>query len=111
MAIEQRIGRRAAEARRLAGLTQEQLAEQVGVSVQTVGRLERGEQAPPLARLEKIAEALGVDLADLMRAPARQTRRERALERLAVAVRLAPAEEIELVADLAEAVRRRASTR
>lgn len=109
MGIEQRIGRRVMDARRAARLTQGQLAERVGVAEHTIGRLERGEQEPPLARLEVIAETLGTTLAELVRTPAKSGRRERAIERLSAAVGPASVEDLELVADLAETIRRRAS--
>ena len=39
--IEQRLGRRIAHLRHAAGLTQEELAEKVGVAPETLSRLER----------------------------------------------------------------------
>ena len=43
-------------------MTQEQLAERVGAAPQTVRRIERGTNTPPLGRLLDIASALGVQL-------------------------------------------------
>lgn len=50
-----------AEARRAAGLTQEELAERSGLSVRAIGSLERGAVERPRRRsLERLAEALGL---------------------------------------------------
>lgn len=51
--------------RKEAGLTQEQLAEMVDVSVNFIGYIERGERAPSMYTVEQIAQALDVDLKDL----------------------------------------------
>ena len=49
------------EARRAAGLSQEELAQRVGASPKTVERLESGTSAPPRRRLLAICRALGLD--------------------------------------------------
>lgn len=51
--------------RRTHGLTQEQLAEKVGVSRQTVAKWESGESVPDLANGDALARALNVTLDDL----------------------------------------------
>ena len=51
--------------RKEAGLTQEQLAEIVNVSVNFIGYIERGERAPSIYTVEQLAQALDVDLKDL----------------------------------------------
>ena len=48
------------------GLTQEDLAEKVGVSRVYIGYVERGRNTPSLEILEKIAKALKSRLADLI---------------------------------------------
>jgi transcriptional regulator with XRE-family HTH domain len=48
------------------GLTQEDLAEKVGVSRVYVGYVEQGRNTPSLEILEKIAKALKVKLSDLV---------------------------------------------
>lgn len=53
-------------ARIAAGLTQEALAQRLGVVKQTIGNYERGEREPDLATLRAIAAALGVTPADLL---------------------------------------------
>lgn len=51
--------------RRTHGLTQEQLAEKVGVSRQTVAKWESGESVPDLANSDALARALNVTLDNL----------------------------------------------
>lgn len=51
------------EARRRAGLTQDQLAERVGVPRQQISRWERGSVKPSLERLGEVIRACGLDLA------------------------------------------------
>ena len=46
--------------RKAAGLTQEQLAEAADVSVNFIGYVERGQRAPSIRTLERIAQALKV---------------------------------------------------
>jgi len=46
-------------------LTQEQLAEAVGCSVKFISLVERGVNAPSVARLPKLAAALKVEVQDL----------------------------------------------
>ena len=65
--IERRLGRRVAELRKLAGLTQAQLAERLDVATETISRLERGAAVPSLARLEGMAGEFGVEMWELFR--------------------------------------------
>lgn len=48
------------------GLTQEDLAEKVGVSRVYIGYVEQGRNTPSLETLEKIAKSLKVSLSDLV---------------------------------------------
>jgi transcriptional regulator with XRE-family HTH domain len=48
-------------------LTQSELAQKVGVSKQTIHRLEAGKTSPSLPTLRELAKALGVTPADLAR--------------------------------------------
>lgn len=56
------IGNKIAEARKTMRLSQAQLAKQLSVSPQAVGKWERGESMPDIITFERLAEALGVDL-------------------------------------------------
>ena len=51
-----------AEARRLAGLSQRELAERAGTSQPAVARLEQGHSSPSLATLERLLAAAGFAL-------------------------------------------------
>lgn len=49
------------------GLTQETLAKRARVSRAYLARLEMGRHDPPLSRLRKLAKALRVDIAELVK--------------------------------------------
>jgi transcriptional regulator with XRE-family HTH domain len=63
------VGGRLRTARRSVGLTQKQLAEELGVEAITVSRWERGVTAPSLARLRRVAELTETTVSDLVRSP------------------------------------------
>lgn len=63
----QKFGKRIAEVRKSKGLTQSQLAERVNMSVVTIAYIETGKRWVRLATLDKIAQALGVSVAELFR--------------------------------------------
>ena len=54
------IGSRLREARNIAKLTQEQLAEKVGIGTTYISDIERGAKFPSLSLFIKIVDALGV---------------------------------------------------
>lgn len=56
------IGNKIAEARKKNNLSQSELAQQVAISAQAVGKWERGESMPDISTLNRLAEILGVDL-------------------------------------------------
>lgn len=59
-------------ARRMAGLSQRALARKADVPASTVGRIERGTVGPRLDTLQRLADALDVDLEVEFRIPLRQ---------------------------------------
>jgi transcriptional regulator with XRE-family HTH domain len=65
MKFTQRFGNRLRYLRLEVGLSQEQLAERLEVSTETVSNLERGVHAPNFFRLEPLAESLDVDIHEL----------------------------------------------
>jgi len=62
MLNSQSIGNKIVTARKKANLSQAELARQVSISSQAVGKWERGESMPDITMLNRIAEILGVDL-------------------------------------------------
>ena len=58
------LGERIRKLRKVRGLNQEQLAEQIEVEQKHVSRLELGKSFPTIERLEKIADALNVPIRD-----------------------------------------------
>jgi uncharacterized protein YjbI with pentapeptide repeats len=56
------IGAKISKARKKASLSQAQLAEQLFISPQAVGKWERGESIPDIVTIGKLAKILGVDL-------------------------------------------------
>src|SRR3954451_5004597 len=56
------IGKRARERRLALGLTQQQLAEMVGITYQQLHKYETGANRLPAGRLFQLAEALGVEV-------------------------------------------------
>ncbi|MFD4662444.1 helix-turn-helix transcriptional regulator [Streptomyces halstedii] len=61
------LGRRLGDARRAAGMSQEHLGDLIGVERRTIQRYESGTRDPRYTDLLLLADALGVDLADLVR--------------------------------------------
>lgn len=64
--IGQLLGKNIADRRNVLGLTQSEFAERLGADTVTVSRFERGSHLPSLQRLVKIADILGMPLAELL---------------------------------------------
>lgn len=56
------IGEKIAKARKEKNMSQAQLAQQIFISPQAVGKWERGESMPDITTFDRLAEVLGVDL-------------------------------------------------
>ena len=63
--LRTRFGRLVAAHRRRAGLTQEELAEAAGISVDMISKLEGGGSGARFGVIERLADALDVDPAEL----------------------------------------------
>ncbi|MFN8254944.1 MAG: pentapeptide repeat-containing protein [Bacteroidales bacterium] len=61
MSETKKIGKKIAEARKKANISQANLAERLFISPQAVGKWERGESMPDILTLNRLAEILGVD--------------------------------------------------
>ena len=99
--FEKRLGRRLAVYRRAAHLTQERLAELVGVDPVSVSRMERGLSIPSLRTLAEMAKAVGVRLADLANLEEGMDPAEAEIAGIIQMLRGRPAEDVRLVRDLA----------
>lgn len=63
--LQRKLGQRIATLRKARKLTQEQLAEALGCSVEFISLVERGVNAPSVAGLEKFAKVLKVEVKEL----------------------------------------------
>jgi transcriptional regulator with XRE-family HTH domain len=60
------VGRAIARKRAQCELTQERVAEQLGVGIEAVSRIERGRVMPNIERLMELAEIFGCEAAELL---------------------------------------------
>ena len=65
LALLRKFGETVRECWRKSGLTQQQLADAIGVSIAYMSLIERGGRNPPFTRVVAIARALKVSLTDL----------------------------------------------
>ena len=64
-AEQEQIANRIEELRNAAGLSRQELADQVDVHYQTIGYIERGEYSPSLVLALKIASVLGASVEEI----------------------------------------------
>ena len=62
---EDQVANRVEEFRTQAGLSRQELAEEVGVHYQTIGYIERGEYSPSLVLARRIASVLGASVEEI----------------------------------------------
>jgi transcriptional regulator with XRE-family HTH domain len=77
--LQKKLGQRIADLRKNRQLTQVQFAKAVGCSVEFISLVERGVNAPSVARLEDFANALKVEVVDLFTFTGRKPTRMRRL--------------------------------
>lgn len=65
--LAQSVGKAIARQRQQAGLTQEAVAEQLGIGMEAISRMERGIVVPTVLRLAELAQLFGCGLADFLR--------------------------------------------
>ena len=63
------VGAAICERRKTLGMTQEELAEKVGIGQQSLSRIEQGRTAPRFERLQMFADALNCRIVDLFSPP------------------------------------------
>ena len=66
MGSQEKLGKNVKKAREKLGLTQEELAEKVGIHVSYVSRIERGKVNPSYDILENLAKVLKVKSSDFL---------------------------------------------
>ena len=59
--IKKQLGQKIKEIRKLRGMTQEQLAEIVGIGISNISYIETGKFAPSIENFEKVVKALDVE--------------------------------------------------
>lgn len=64
-AEQEQVANRIEDLRNAAGLTRQELADQVDVHYQTIGYIERGEYSPSLVLALKIASVLGASVEEI----------------------------------------------
>jgi transcriptional regulator with XRE-family HTH domain len=75
--LKNRFGKRVRALRLEAGVTQEQLADAAGLTVESISNIERGIYGPKFDNLEKIAKLLGVPVKELFEFDAAPSQRRR----------------------------------
>jgi transcriptional regulator with XRE-family HTH domain len=63
--LKKQFGQRVKRVRLAAGVTQERLADSVGVTIETISNIERGVYGPSFDTLEKLAAALNTPVHEL----------------------------------------------
>lgn len=63
--LKVKFGKRMRELRKISGLTQEQMAEKIGIEPPNISKIENGMHFPQPDKIEKIASALNVKIFDL----------------------------------------------
>lgn len=63
--LKKKFGQKVQSLRLDAGITQEQLANSVGLTIESISNIERGIFGPKFDNLEKIAKVLGVPVKEL----------------------------------------------
>jgi transcriptional regulator with XRE-family HTH domain len=65
MSLRDKFGKRIKKLRKSREFTQEQLAERISMSTSFISSVERGIDAPSFETLDRLAEALGVNIYEL----------------------------------------------
>lgn len=103
MEIKQLLGVRIRELRKNRHLTQEQLAEKVGINPKYVSSIERGKENPTLDIFIKIAEVLEVNIGELFQQLGVEDPRKR-LQTILSLIKQAPTEQQRLALKILSAL-------
>ncbi len=105
---QQLLGRRFAELRKRAKLTQGEVAQRLNVAIATVSRLERGTQWTDFPTLLGLCELYGVEWAELMAIPGgTDSARLSLVQEVVDLLRQSSVDDVELMRDLAAVVSKR----
>ncbi len=78
--LQSAVARRLSSLRQARGLTQEGVANRLGIASQNIQRIESGRQNLTLQTIERVAGAIGIDVDEVLRVTASTTARPRFLE-------------------------------
>lgn len=70
--MEQTLGKRIAQCRKRLGMTQDQLADRLGVTAQAVSKWENDQSCPDITTLPRLSEIFGISTDELLGIPARE---------------------------------------
>ena len=107
------VGRRTAELRRRAGMTQAQLAERLGVAVETISRLERGATLPGVETLVRLAQVTGHEPHEVLLPSTKsnpRSQKQGLREEILFSLRKLTAEDLQLARDLIAVITTRRGT-
>lgn len=65
--IQERLGQKLRRLREEKGVSQEKLSKEAGLDRTYVGKIERGKKSPSLNTVEKLGDALGVEVWELFK--------------------------------------------
>jgi len=105
--IGKRVGFRIQQIRKSQNLTQAKLAEKTDLSENFIGSIERGTRNPSFGVLEKISQALRVEMKDLFDFPEEgyfPSRYEKVATKLEGFIKERSADEVELILDIARRI-------
>jgi transcriptional regulator with XRE-family HTH domain len=104
MDIIDKLGKKIREVRKQRGLTQAELAEKAGISVNFIGKVERGIHSPSVTTIERIAEALNVKVSALFDFPEEIPKKEYEIKELIRVLRDGNSSKIKIVTDIAKKI-------
>ena len=104
MDIIEKLGQRIREIRKKRGMTQAELAEKAGISVNFVGTAERGIHSPSISTLERIAKALHVNISQLFDFTEELPEKKYAIKELISILKDGNSTKIKVVTDIAKRI-------
>ena len=103
--VVRRTGAKLRHFRILKGISQEQLALDCDLNINTIGMIERGQKNPTIYTLQRICDGLGITLATLfLYDESSDTAAEDTIQRIEAVLRQMPRQDVERVARIVEEV-------